>query len=150
MQLLTVWATVLFCAALAACGPGEHQQAPTQQSLIEFADAFDRAQLTKDGRALEKMVADDLVFIDGSGKRYGKKEFIEGWTAPGDQFDPITLIDRVVVRIGNDGGVVSAETVLSGISGGERFSSHFRFSDTFRWEQNQWRAAHIQVTRVPS
>ena len=56
------------------------------------------------------MVADDLVFIDGSGKRLGKKEFIEGWTVPGDRFDPVTLIDRVVVPIGNDGGVVSAET----------------------------------------
>lgn len=118
-------------------------------SLIEFADRFDRAQLAKDAPALERMVADELVFIDGSGQRHGKQAFIAGWTAPGDSFDPVTLVDRVVVLMGPDAGVVSAETVLSGVSGGKRLSSRFRFSDTFRRIEGQWRAVHIQVTRIP-
>jgi hypothetical protein len=46
--------------------------------VLALADAFDRAQLTQDARALDTMIADDLVFIDGSGKRQGKKEFIAG------------------------------------------------------------------------
>lgn len=40
------------------------------------------------------MVSDDLIFIDGSGARKDKKAFIAGWTAPGDRFEPIHLIDR--------------------------------------------------------
>ena len=39
--------------------------------LTAFADAFDAAQIAQDRAALDRMVADDLVFIDGSGKRYG-------------------------------------------------------------------------------
>lgn len=120
----------------------------TDVSLVEFADRFDQAQLRKDGPALERMVADELVFITGSGKRQGKKEFIAGWTEPGDTYDPITLVDRVATTLGPDAGMVSAETVLSGTSGGKRFSSHFRFTDTFKRIGGEWRAVHIQVTRI--
>ena len=51
-------------------------------SIIAAADAFDRAQINKDGAVIGRFLLDDLVFIDGSGKRLGKKEFIDGWTAP--------------------------------------------------------------------
>ena len=76
--------------------------AGNEASLIDAADAFDKAQIDKDSAALDRMVADDLVFIDGSGKRLGKKAFIEGWTAPVDRFDPIMLIDRTVTPLGPD------------------------------------------------
>lgn len=139
--------------ALALALGGAHQAAAadagTGESLIAFADRFDQAQLRKDGAALERMIADDLVFITGSGQRQGKREFIDGWTAPGDRFNPITLVDRVVTPLGGDAGMVSAETVLSGTSDGKSFVSRIRFTDTFRRVAGEWRAVHIQVTRIP-
>jgi ketosteroid isomerase-like protein len=144
---LAIAASLASCAVAPAAAPSA--AASVRASLAEFADAFDQAQLARDRAALERMVSDDLVFIDGSGRRQGKREFIDGWTGPGDRYDPITLIDRVVLPIGPDAGVVSAETVLSGTSGGQRFSSRFRFSDTFQRTGGQWRAVHIQVTRIP-
>lgn len=140
----------ILAAALAAALPaGAIAQAPKDASLITFADAFDKAQLAKDGAALAAMVADDLVFIDGSGARLDKKAFIDGWTAPGDRYDPIILTDRTVTQLGPDAGIVGAATVLSGTSGGKRFSSKFRFADTFRRIGGRWQAVHIQVTRIP-
>ena len=138
---------------LSACNsstPNEDSEAASEDvaSLTEFADRFDRAQLEKDGAALERMVDDDLVFITSSGERQGKAEFIAGWTSPGDSFEPITLVDRVVVPLGRDAGVVSAETTLRGTSGGEPFASRFRFSDTFVREGGEWRAVHILVSRM--
>ena len=120
------------------------------ENLLQVADAFDRAQLTKDPAALERMVADDLIFIDGSGKRLGKRDFIQAWTAPGDSFDPVVLVHRRLVPLGPDAFLVSAETTLSGTSDGKRFASAFRFTDTFRRTQGHWRAVHIQVTRLPA
>ena len=120
------------------------------QSILAAADAFDTAQLTKDSAALDRMVTDDLVFIDGSGKRLGKTEFIAGWTAPGDQFDPINLIDRTVTLLGPDAGIVGAEVNLCGTSDGKLFCSRIRFADTFRRIGGRWQAVHIQVTRIKS
>lgn len=49
--------------------------APDIVVLRAFADAFDAAQIAQDRAALDRMVADDLVFIDGSGQRSGKASF---------------------------------------------------------------------------
>lgn len=122
--------------------------APTLAEMTITADAFDAAQLHKDAAAMERMIDSDLVFIEGSGKRSTKAEFIAGWVGPNDHYGPITLIDRTITPLGRDAFVTSAETTLSGISGGKKFSSHFRFSDTFRRTVNGWRVAHIQVTRI--
>ncbi|WP_447725054.1 nuclear transport factor 2 family protein [Sphingomonas koreensis] len=123
---------------------------PRHGDLLAIADSFDKAQLTQDRPTLERMVDDGLVFIQSNGERAGKKAFIDGWTTPGDSYDPVALIDRVVVRLGPDAFMVSAATTLSGSSGGKRFSSSFRFTDTFRRVAGEWRAIHIQVTRTAS
>ena len=133
---MTLW--TIF--ALALSGPD-----PT---MVAFADAFDQAQLRQDRAALERMVADDLVYIDPSGKRQDKQAFIAGWMTPGDRYDPIVLVDRVIVPLGPDAGIANAETVLSGTSGGQRFSVRLRFADTFRRRDGKWQVAHIQVTRL--
>src|SRR3546814_19547408 len=78
------------------------------------------------------MVADDLVFIDGSGKRYGKAFFIYGWTAPDDDYDPVTLTDRVILSLGKEAGRASAEAILSGRAEGTPFRVRIRFTAIFR------------------
>lgn len=130
---------LLLAAAAASVSPAE---------MTRVADAFDQAQLTKDGAALGRMTDDRLLFIDGTGKRQGKDEFIAGWTSPGDRYEPITLVDRTFTPIGPDAFVTTAETTLKGSSGGTAFASRFRFSDTFHRVSGQWRAIHIQVTRI--
>ena len=125
-------------------------QGAVERQLLAVADAFDRAQLTKDAAALGEMVADDLVFIEASGKRSGKPAFIAGWTAAGDRFDPVTLVDRRLVPLGREAFLVTAETMLTGVSDGKRFASAFRFTDIFRWIDGRWQAVHIQVTRLPA
>jgi len=123
--------------------------APADQgSILAAADAFDRAQLAQDEMAMERMILDNFVYIDGSGKRQGKHAFIAGWLTPGDKYDPITLIDRTVTPLGNDAAVVGAEVNLCGTSDGARFCSHIRFADTFVRVRGQWRVAHVQVTRI--
>lgn len=135
-------------AALVAASPVGAQAPAQRASLLAAADAFDAAQIAKDGAALLRMTRDDLIFIDGSGKRLGKREFIAGWMAPGDRFDPIKLIDRRVTMLGRDAGVVGAEVTLCGSSDRTKFCSRFRFADTFVRVRGRWKAAHIQVTRI--
>lgn len=138
------------CTPLSSPGAAPNPHSATSASSREqFSDRFDRAQLDKDEGALQRMVADELVFIDSSGSRLGKAEFIAGWTGPDDAYDPIILVDRVIVPLGPDAFLASAETTLRGTSGGKRFSSRFRFTDTFKRISGEWRTVHIQVTRIP-
>src|SRR5688500_13473465 len=133
--------SILLAAMLAAASP-------QSEALLAAADAFDRAQLAKDAAALDRMVLDELVLVDGSGKRLGKKKFIASWTGAADKFDPITLVDRTVTPLGRDAAVVGAAVNLCGTSGGTHFCSRIRFADTFVWVDGQWKVAHIQVTPI--
>lgn len=117
-------------------------------SILAAADAFDRAQLAQDRAAMDRMILDDLVFINGSGKRLGKKELIDGWMAPGDKYDPAIPTDRTMTPLGRDAAVVGAKVNICGTSDGARFCSRIRFADTFVRVGDQWRVAHIQVTRI--
>ena len=137
--------SILMAAALAAISTP-----PDQTEMIRVADAFDQAQLTKDRQTLEAAVDDQLIFIESSGKRSGKKEFLAGWLDGTTRYNPIVLVDRTITPLGSDAFVVSAETTLSGSSGGKAFSSRFRFSDTFHRRDGHWQAIHIQVTRTGS
>ena len=138
-----VLAIVMAPPAIAADAP-----VGTGADLASFADAFDAAQIAQDRAALERMVADDLVFIDGSGKRYGKAFFIDGWTGPDDDYDPVMLKDRIVLPLGEDAGLASAETILSGRSAGKPFRVRIRFTDIFRRHGDSWQVAYIHVTRM--
>lgn len=141
-------ATLLAIAAATAPASAHHQPAGDIAALTAFADAFDAAQIAKDGAALDRMVADDLVFIDGSGKRLGKADFIAGWTGAGDSYDPVTLRDRIVMPLGAGAGLASAEAILSGRSAGKPFRVRIRFTDIFRRTGGTWQASYIHVTRM--
>ena len=117
-------------------------------SILAAADAFDRAQLAQDRPAMERMILDELVFIDGSGKRLGKKELIAGWMGANDKYAPAEPVDRIVTSLGRDAAVVGAEVNLCGTSDGARFCSRIRFADTFVKVGKEWRVAYIQVTRI--
>jgi ketosteroid isomerase-like protein len=140
---ITILAAAFLLAPAAAAGQGS-----ARPSLVAFADAFDHAQIAKDRRALSEMVSDELVFIDGTGKRLGKKDFIDGWTSAEDRYEPVVLEDRTITMLGNGAGIVGASATLRGVSAGKPFSSRFRFADTFRKIGGHWRAVHIQVTRI--
>jgi ketosteroid isomerase-like protein len=116
----------------------------------EFARAFDQAQLDRDIASLRTMLADDLVFVDGSGRLQGKREFIEGYSAPTLRIEPFEIVKPTFVQIGADGAIAGGEVVLRGSEGGKAFTSHFRFADTFARRDGRWQVVHVQVTSIPA
>lgn len=119
------------------------------ETLRTVADRFDRAQIEQDRAAMEAMTAPDLVFVGSNGVRQDRATFIAGWMDPGTRYEPINVTDRYVLPLGPDSGVVGGDVVVRGTSNGEPFAVRIRFSDTFRRIHGQWRAVHIQATRVP-
>ena len=59
-----------------------------------------------------------------------------------------TPSDRVILPLGKDRGLASAETILSGRSAGTPFRVRIRFTDIFRRHGDSWRVTYIHVTRM--
>ena len=119
------------------------------ETLRAVADRFDQAQIARDRATLEAMTAPDLVFVGTNGVRQDRRQFIAGWMDPGTLYAPIEVTDRYFLPLGPDAGLVGGDAVLRGTSETQPFAVRIRFSDTFRRIGGQWRAVHIQATRVP-
>lgn len=131
-------------AVLAAATP----DVPVETQRI-VADRFDRAQVEQDRATMEAMTAPDLVFVGSDGRRQDRAAFIAGWMDPGTRYEPINVIDRYFLPLGPDSFIAGGDVVVRGTSGSQAFAVRIRFSDTFRRTGGQWRAIHIQATRVP-
>ena len=119
------------------------------ETLRAVADRFDRAQIEQNRPVMEAMTAPDLVFVGSDGVRQTRSAFIAGWMDPGTRYEPITVTDRYFLPLGPDAGVVGGDAVVRGTANGQPFAVRIRFADTFRRTGGEWRAVHIQATRVP-
>lgn len=140
---------VVLAAALASCRSTAEAPADPTADLQRAAADFDRAQLHRDRAALERFLADDLVFVRGSGKVEGKAAFVATFTDPALVLDPFTIRNPVFVRLGDTSGLVGGEAILSGTESGKRFSEHIRYADVFTWRDGRWQVAYVQVTPIP-
>ena len=145
MRFFHTFAPLAFLALCAFAPPADVDQ----QVLRNVADRFDRAQLTQDRAALERLTADDLILIGSDGTRQNKRQFIEGFITPGLHFEMATPTDRYFIPLGPDAGIAGGDIVLRGTSDGTPFTIRLRFSDTFRRIHGEWLAVHIEATRVP-
>lgn len=145
-----VLAMAIGSAMLAACsGEPSASGDVSRETLRAIGDRFDKAQIEQNRDELERLIADDFVFVGSGGVREGKREFIDGFIDPDLAFDPIKIVDPVIVPLGPDAGIVGGNVVLSGTANGERFASRIRFADTFRRIDGEWKAVHVQATKVP-
>jgi hypothetical protein len=120
------------------------------ETLRTIADRFDRTQIEQDRAGMEAMTAPDLIFVGSNGVRQSREQFVAGWLEPGTHYEPITITDRYFLPLGPDSGVVGGDTIVRGTANGEPFAVRIRFADTFRRIHGEWRAVHIQATRVPA
>jgi hypothetical protein len=137
----------MLAAATLAAAPAPDVSVET---LRQIADRFDRTQIEQDRAGMEAMTAPDLVFVGSNGVRQSRAQFIAGWLEPGTRYEPITITDRYFLPLGPDSGVVGGDTVVRGTANGQPFAVRIRFADTFRRIRGEWRAVHIQATRVPA
>lgn len=136
--------------ALGACAQAPRERPDVDRATLRtIADRFDRAQLTQDRAALERLVAEDMVLIGSDGTRQNKRQFIDGYFAPGLRFEMATPTDRYFIPLGPDAGIAGGEIVLRGSDASVPFTSRIRFSDTFRRVGGEWLAVHVEATRVP-
>ena len=147
LQLRRAGAALL--VSLAPVGAAAHAtEAPTGADAA--SRAFDDAQFRGDVLALERFLAPGFVYVSGSGRVAGRREFIANFSDPSQRFDPFVITDRRVIALGCGAVVVAADGIISGSAAGKPFREHFRFADTFVRHGRSWRVAYVQVTPVGS
>jgi ketosteroid isomerase-like protein len=139
----------LLVAALAAA-PVPAQPAEGNAEILAAAKAFDDAQVHGDRAALEALLAEDFLFVRGSGRIGDRREFVAGFTDPRSKLDPFEISDRLFLRVSADVAIVGGEAWVKGSDGNKRFADHFRYADTFARRGGKWVVVYTQVTGLPA
>src|SRR3546814_1212276 len=103
MMRLAIPALLLLTGCDSGAGRDEEKTAATApDGYREAAAALDTAIAAKDAAALEKLIADDFLWVRGSGEKGDKAGFIAALTAPAikiEPFQPSEARDRKSTRL---------------------------------------------------
>lgn len=127
----------LATAALAASIPAD---------LRKAVEDYDHAQVKADGAELRRLVADDYVLVNSSGKVQNKAELIADYLAPDYKIEPFEVL-QPVEKVWNDGAVMGGLVHLKGISGGKPFAVTLRFADIWAKRNGKWQVIYTHVSQ---
>ncbi len=143
-------ALVLACAMSAAAQAPVRDTKAERSMIIALENAWNQAQIHRDGEALNRLVADTFVYTDWDGTLLNKAKFIA------DSKDPsveTTLVanDDVQVYFYPGVAVVTGAYHAKGINQGKPFDHYGRFTDTWISSGGQWRcvASHTNLMKKP-
>lgn len=121
------------------------------QALTRLLDEFLAGASVNDPAAHERFWADELVYTSSTGKRFGKREILDGLRAerPGPA-EPAVVYSAEEVRVQLYGDMAVVTFRLLGAAQGEGGTvSQYLNTGTFLKRDGEWRAVAWQATRVP-
>lgn len=144
-------AAPLLLFLLAACDSSADPAATmtTPAGYREAAAAFDAAIVAKDEAALRRLIADDFLWVRGSGATGDKPAFIAALAAPSIRIEPFEPAEPRWIT-SSDSVLLAATNTLRGIADGEPFVDRHRFADHWRWRDGKWQLVYAQVTPAPA
>lgn len=116
-------------------------------ALAQAVRDYDKAQIEGDGRALNRLLADDYALVNSRAQVEDKRQMIADYTAVGFHLDPY-VVERPIVRQWPGGAVLGGEVALSGTSDGAAFKGRIRFADVWQLRGGRWQVAFTEVTPV--
>ena len=134
---LAFLATLLFAtSAVAADIPAD---------LRKAVEDYDHAQVKEDGAELRRLVADDYVLVNSSGKVQNKAELIADYLDPNYRIEPFEVLEPVE-KAWNDDAVMGGLVHLKGRSGGKPFAVTLRFADIWAKRNGKWQVVYTHVS----
>jgi ketosteroid isomerase-like protein len=141
----------LIVGLLLCLGPAFAQKGDTaadRSMLIALENAWNQAQIHRDGSALTDLLADGFIYTDWDGTVMNKAKFIADIKDPSVQ---TTLVanDHVEVFFYPGVAIVAGAYHAKGTSQGKPFDHYGRFTDTWIVSKDKWQcvASHTNLIR---
>src|ERR1700751_2134777 len=147
MRILLTTTLLIALGALAGAQVRTKENNSEKTKLIALENAWNQAQIRRDGQALDSLLADTFVYTDWDGTVMNKSRFIA------DIKDP-TVETTLVANEGVDvyfypgTAVVTGAYHAKGKSKGRQFDHHGRFTDTWIQMSGQWICAASHTNLV--
>jgi hypothetical protein len=143
---------IMLAASVLASAQGSSFDTKAETSkLIAIENAWNQAQIHRDGEALNRLVADTFVYTDTDGTLMNKSKFIADSKDPSVE-TKLVANDDVTVYFYPGVAVVTGAYHAKGTNRGKPFDHYGRFTDTWILSSGQWVcvASHTNLMRKPA
>jgi len=118
-----------------------------ESDILQVKEQWSRAIQTGDAATLERLLANEYVFVDSNGTTLNKAQEIARYQSGEVRFSSFSTSDKnVTVFIG--GAVVTGRATVKGKFKKEDISGDYRFVDVIEKRKNAWQPVFSQLTKV--
>ena len=128
---------------------GEDQRETTdEQEVRQMIQKYRSALLQRDIPMLEKIWADDYVFVNASGEVLTKAQRLSNLKSGATSLDSIKQEENITVRVYQNSAVVTSRVTLKGQYSGKQISGQYR--STLVWVKGPagWQLVSNQLTAL--
>jgi len=126
----------------------DHRETTDEQEVRQMIQKYRSALLQRDIPVLEKIWADDYVFVNASGEVLTKAQRLSNLKSGATSLDSINEEENITVRVYQNSAVVTSRVTLKGQYSGKQISGQYR--STLVWVKGPagWQLVSNQLTAL--
>ena len=126
----------------------DRREATNEQEVRQMIQKYRSALLQRDIPMLEKIWADDYVFVNASGEVLTKAQRLSNLKSGATSLDSIKQEENITVRVYQNSAVVTSRVTLKGQYSGKQISGQYR--STLVWVKGPagWQLVSNQLTAL--
>ena len=121
--------------------------AGARDEILRLEEERNRAILTGDFAALDRMTSDDYTFITLRGELRTKSEIVKGFKSGSFKYESRQISD-LNVRLYGTTAVVTGRSTQKGTEDGKDYSGDYRFTRVYVQQGGRWVTVALQTTIV--
>jgi ketosteroid isomerase-like protein len=140
-------ATLMLAAPFGQCA--DQQNSDSEREVRQAIEKYKTALLKRDIAALEKIWADDYVFVNASGEVLTKEQRLANIKSGATALDSISEDENMTVRVYQNSAVTTSRVTIKGQYSGQPVSGQYR--STVVWVKGPagWQLVSNQLTALP-
>ena len=141
----TLMLVVLLASVGTSAGYAQDADSDVEAKILATQHMWGQAYVSKDPKALERILDDAFVNVDSDGILQTKAEVVaEVNTSTAVQF----LTESMVVHLHGNVAIVTGVFEIKGVDRGKPYAQRERFVDTWLYKDGQWVSIAGLVTRL--
>jgi ketosteroid isomerase-like protein len=138
--------TLILLLAASATAMGQSNDAQ-KSKIIAMENAWNMAEQSKDAKALNELLSDNLIYVDYDGSTLNKSRFLENVRRP--TIHPEQIVNEAMqVYVYGTAAVVAGTYREKGTDKGKTYSRRVRFTDTWVYANDVWQCVAGQLTLI--
>jgi len=149
ISYLTISMALLSFAVGQSATPPDSENSKSKQEVRQAIEKYSAALLKRDVPTLEKIWADDYIFVNASGEVLTKAQRLANAKSGATTLDSINEEENITVRIYQNSAVATSRVTIKGQYGGQLTSGQYRSTHVWVKGPAGWQLVSNQLTALP-